>query len=60
MLFGAEVAAEYPRASATQAGMPGLSEPLPRAVWGTVRGLFVRDRPDARVGGDPEEGTDKP
>jgi len=46
MLFGAEVAAEYPRARAEQVGMPGLSEPLPRAAWGVLRGLFVRQQPE--------------
>jgi uncharacterized BrkB/YihY/UPF0761 family membrane protein len=46
MLFGAEVAAEYPRARAEQVGIPGLSEPLPRAAWGVLRGLFVRKQPE--------------
>jgi membrane protein len=46
MIFGAEVAAEYPRLRAEpaeQTEMLGLSKPLPRRAWGMVRSLFVRD-----------------
>jgi len=48
-LFGAEVAAEYPRARGEQAGMPGLSEPLPKAAWSAARGLFVRNSRETGV-----------
>ncbi len=45
MIFGAEVAAEYPRVRAEpseQPGMEGISEPLSKRAWGVAKGLFVR------------------
>jgi membrane protein len=53
MLFGAEVAAEYPRVPAAgfaQPAMSGLKPPLTQRAWDAFRGLFVSVRkPDARV-----------
>jgi membrane protein len=59
MIFGAEVAAEYPRMRAgEQAGMPGVSEPLTQQGWRTVRGLFVRSGPTAPQDSDGTAGED--
>lgn len=53
MLFGAEVAAEYPRvpsAGYKQPAMIGLKPPLTQRAWDAFRGLFVSARnPDARA-----------
>ena len=62
MLFGAEVAAEYPlvpEAGYKQPVMEGLKPPLARRAWDAFRGLFVTVRkPDARadVEDEPEQG----
>jgi uncharacterized BrkB/YihY/UPF0761 family membrane protein len=55
MIFGAEVAAEYPRARASQVGLPGVSEPLRQQAWGLMRGLFVRDRRETGVVDERED-----
>jgi len=59
MLFGAEVAAEYPRvpeAGYKQPVMEGLKPPLTQRAWDAVRGLFVRPRKaDARAETDEPE-----
>ena len=59
MLFGAEVAAEYPRvpeAGYKQPVMEGLKLPLAQRAWNALRGLFVRPRKaDARVETDEPE-----
>jgi membrane protein len=59
MLFGAEVAAEYPRvpeAGYKQPVMEGLKPPLTQRAWDAFRGLFVRPRKaDARVEADEPE-----
>ena len=62
MLFGAEVASEYPRvpeAGFKQPVMEGLGPPLRQRAWEAFRGLFVRAPvPDARAeandDGEPE------
>ena len=46
MLFGAEVASEYPRLTSEpteQPALEGLKEPLPQLVWGKVRALFITE-----------------
>jgi membrane protein len=59
MLFGAELAAEYPRvpeAGYKQPELIGVKPPLRQRAWEAVRGLFVRTRkPDARVEEPSEE-----
>jgi membrane protein len=54
MLFGAEVASEYPRVPETgykQPVLKGLKPSLTRRAWEAFRGLFVRSRKvDARAG----------
>jgi membrane protein len=56
MIFGAEVAAEYPRLRAgEQAGMPGVSQPLGQQAWGMLRGLFVRDAADSNQNHERDE-----
>jgi membrane protein len=64
MLFGAEVAAEYPRVPAAgykQPAMIGLKPPLRQRVWEALRGLFVRRRtPDADAGVEDEAEAGRP
>lgn len=67
MLFGAEVAAEYPRvpeAGYKQPVMEGLKPPLTQRAWEAFRGLFVSPRkPDARAEDDeglPEQSPETP
>ena len=56
MLFGAEVASEYPRVPESgykQPVMEGLKLPLTQRAWNAFRGLFVSPRrPDARAEDD--------
>jgi membrane protein len=64
MLFGAEIAAEYPRvpeAGFKQPVMEGLGPPLRQRAWEAIRGLFVRSRQeDARADADDEEEPEQP
>ena len=65
MLFGAEVASEYPRLTSEpteQPALEGLKEPLPQLVWGKVRALFITDgkRETPVVETPPPEGTPLP
>jgi membrane protein len=56
MLFGAEVAAEYPRvpeAGYEQPTIDGLKLPLRRRAWDAFRGLFVRARPPDEPAPEP-------
>jgi membrane protein len=59
MLFGAEIAAEYPRvpeAGYRQPVMEGLKPSLRQRAWDALRGLFVRPRksPEAITEDEPE------
>lgn len=60
ILFGAEVAAEYPRvpeAGYEQVEIGGLKQPLRQRAWEAVRGLFVRPQsvePQAAENGEQE------
>jgi membrane protein len=52
MLFGAEVAAEYPRvpeAGYEQPQLEGVKRPLRQRAWEAFRGLFVSTKRDARA-----------
>lgn len=64
MLFGAAVAAEYPRVPAAgfkQPVMKGLKPPLRHRAWEAFRGLFVRSRKaDVRVDADDDEEPGRP
>jgi membrane protein len=54
MIFGAEVAAEYPRTSFEPVDQPAMklaSEPLKDRIWGAVRGLFVLPKETGATGG---------
>jgi membrane protein len=58
MLFGAEVAAEYPRVPETgykQPVMEGLKPPLRERAWDAFRGLFVSKKRDPRAQGEGEQ-----
>jgi membrane protein len=61
MIFGAEVAAEYPRLRAEPAAQPAMdmaSEPLKDRAWGFVRALFVSPRtPSASTEERKDQGT---
>jgi membrane protein len=64
MLFGAEVAAEYPRVPESgfkQPVMEGLGPPLRQRAWEAFRGLFVRTRnADARADADDDGEPGRP
>jgi membrane protein len=58
MIFGAEVAAEYPRLSSEPADQPGMalaSEPLKHRAFGFVKSLFVRPKETGVTGGYEED-----
>jgi hypothetical protein len=61
MLFGAEVAAEYPRVPARgykQPVMEGINPPLKERAWEAFRGLFVRRKKADARGAVDEEAAD--
>lgn len=64
MLFGAEVAAEYPRVPEMEyeePGMAGLKPPLRQRAWEAFRGLFVRvQKADARTDADDDGEPGRP
>jgi membrane protein len=58
MIFGAEVAAEYPRLTIEPADQPAMdlaSEPLKDRAWGFVKSLFVRPKETGATGGYDED-----
>jgi membrane protein len=58
MIFGAEVAAEFPRTSLEAVDQPAMklaSEPLKDRAWGAVRALFVRPKETGATGGYEED-----
>jgi membrane protein len=63
MLFGAEVAAEYPRVPETgykQPTMEGLKPPLTQRAWEAFRGLFVSPRKPAARAEAGEQEAERP
>jgi membrane protein len=64
MLFGAEVAAEYPRVPARgyeQPVMEGIKPPLKERAWEAFRGLFVsKKKRDARAENEDEAAAGEP